>query len=63
MVWLTSQPVWVLVVGCVVIALGVGFGSRLLALRIHPPEQLAEAHAIAAALMTAFAAALCSLPL
>jgi hypothetical protein len=57
MVWLTSRPVWVLVVGCVVIALGVGFASRRLALAIHPPEQRAEAHAIAAALMTAFAAA------
>jgi hypothetical protein len=57
MVWLTSRPVWVLVVGCVLIALGVGFGSRLLVLRIHSPEQRDEAHAIAAALMTAFAAA------
>jgi hypothetical protein len=57
MVWLTSRPVWVLVVGCVVVALVVGFGSRLLALTIHPPEERAEAHAIAAALMTAFAAA------
>jgi hypothetical protein len=47
----------VLVVGCVVIALLVAFGSRLLTLATHPPEELAESHAIAAALKTAFAAA------
>jgi hypothetical protein len=56
MVWLTSRPVWVLVVGCVVIALVIGFGARLLTRAIDPKER-AEAHAIAAALMTAFAAA------
>lgn len=55
--WLTSRPVWVLVIACVLIALIVGVVSRTLALAIHPPEQRAEAHTIAAALMTAFAAA------
>jgi hypothetical protein len=56
-VWLTSRPVWALVLGCVVMGLAVGVGSRILALANHPPEERTEAHAIAAALMTAFAAA------
>jgi hypothetical protein len=35
---------------------GVGFGSRQLALAFIPPSEREEAHSIAAALMTAFAA-------
>jgi hypothetical protein len=57
MVWLTSRPVWVLVVGCLGVAMAVALGSRLLALRLIPASDREEAHAIAAALMTAFAAA------
>jgi hypothetical protein len=57
MVWLTSQSVWLLVVGCLVVAVVVAFGSRYLALWILPAEEREEAHSIAAALMTAFAAA------
>ncbi|HXB37464.1 MAG TPA: hypothetical protein VNU75_07145 [Acidimicrobiales bacterium] len=57
MVWLTSQSVWLLVIGCLVIAAAVALGSRLLALRLLPPKDREEAHSIAAALMTAFAAA------
>jgi hypothetical protein len=56
-VWLTSQSVWVLVFGCLAAALLVGFGSRWLALALIPPREREEAHDIAAALMTAFAAA------
>jgi hypothetical protein len=55
--WLTSQSVWVLVVGFLVVALAVGLGSRKLVLALIPEDERAEAHAIAAALMTAFAAA------
>jgi hypothetical protein len=36
MVWLTSQSVWLLVVGCLVVAIVVAFGSRYLALWILP---------------------------
>jgi hypothetical protein len=57
MVWLTSRPEWLLVIGCLVIAVVVGFGSRLLALAFIPPSEREEAHSIAAAMMTAFAAA------
>jgi hypothetical protein len=57
MVWLTSQSVWVLVVLCLAIAFAVAYGSRELALRTVPEHQLEDAHTIAAALMTAFAAA------
>jgi hypothetical protein len=57
MVWLTSQSVWFLVVGCLVIAIAVAFGSRYVALWILPQRDREEAHSIAAALMTAFAAA------
>jgi Kef-type K+ transport system membrane component KefB len=57
MYWLTSQSVWVLVPGCLAIALAVAFVSRYLALWLIPKEEQAEAHAIASALMTAFAAA------
>jgi lipid-A-disaccharide synthase-like uncharacterized protein len=57
MVWLTSQSVWLLVVGCLSIAIAVAFGSRYLVLWILPEREREEAHSIAAALMTAFAAA------
>ena len=57
MVWLTSQSVWLLVVGCLVIAIAVALGSRYFALWVLPPRDREEAHSIAAALMTAFAAA------
>ncbi len=56
MAWLTSRPVWVLIVGCLAIAIVIGLGSRKLALRFIPPSEREEAHSIAAALMTAFAA-------
>jgi hypothetical protein len=55
--WLTSLPVWVLVVSCLGIAMLVGFASRAVVLDFFPPMERAHAHAIAAALMTAFAAA------
>jgi hypothetical protein len=57
MTWLTSQSTWVLVVVFLAVALVVEFGSRMLALALHPPPEREEAHAVAAALMTAFAAA------
>jgi hypothetical protein len=57
MTWLTSQSVWVLVIGCLVIAMAVAFFSRLLALKFLGHDERDEAHTIAAALMTAFAAA------
>ena len=57
MVWVTSQSVWLLVVLCLVIALGVTFGSRWLARALIPPDERDHACSIAAALMTAFAAA------
>lgn len=57
MVWLTSQSVWVLVIGCLVIAIAVALVSRQLALALLPQRDREEAHTIAAALMTAFAAA------
>ena len=36
MVWLTSQSVWLLVVGCLVIAIAVALGSRYFALWVCP---------------------------
>lgn len=57
MAWLTSQSVWVLIIGCLAIAIGVAFGSRVFVLKVLPPRDREEAHEIAAALMTAFAAA------
>lgn len=54
MEWLTSLSVWVLVLGCLAIALVVAFISRELVLRAMPVQDRAEAHAIASALMTAF---------
>jgi len=56
-VWLTSQSVWLLVFGCLAIAIAVAFGSRWLARVLIPPEEREHACSIAAALMTAFAAA------
>jgi hypothetical protein len=53
----TSQQVWVLVFGCLAIGLAVAFGSRALVLRFLPTEDRAEAHAIASAPTTSFAAA------
>jgi hypothetical protein len=55
--WVTEQSVWTLVFGCLAIAVAVAFGSRYLALALIPPREREEAHTIAAALMTAFAAA------
>ncbi|HEY6429280.1 MAG TPA: hypothetical protein VIX84_18815 [Acidimicrobiales bacterium] len=60
MAWLTSQSVWVVVFGCLAIALLVALISRELVLRAMPADDRAEAHAIASALMTAFAAPSCS---
>jgi hypothetical protein len=57
MAWLTSRPIWVLVIGFLAIALLVGLGSRALALALIPHTEREESHAVAAALMTAFAAA------
>jgi hypothetical protein len=57
MTWLTSLPVWALVISCLSIALIVAFGGRAVALALIAPREREEAHAIAAALMTAFAAA------
>ena len=57
MEWLSSQQVWVLVLGCLAIGLAVAFLSRVVVLKFMPSHERAEAHAIAAALMTAFAAA------
>jgi len=57
MAWVTSQSVWVLVFGCLAIALGIALLSRVLVLNVMSPTERDDAHAIAAALMTAFAAA------
>jgi hypothetical protein len=57
MLWLTTLPVWLLIIGCLAIATVVGFGSRQLALALIPPSERESAHSTAAALMTAFAAA------
>jgi hypothetical protein len=57
MAWVTSQYVWVLVFGCLAIALGIALVSRLVTLRVMSPTERDDAHTIAAALMTAFAAA------
>jgi hypothetical protein len=53
MAWVTSQSVWVLVVGFLAIALALGFGARAVALALIPPDERAQAHAIAAALICA----------
>jgi hypothetical protein len=57
MVWLTSHSVWVLIVGCLVIAIAIAFSARYLALKLIPSHERDHAQAVAAALMTAFAAA------
>jgi hypothetical protein len=57
MTWLTSRPVWVLVIGCLVIAMAIAFASRQFVLKVVPDDERDEAHTVAAALMTAFAAA------
>jgi hypothetical protein len=55
--WLTSQSVWVLLVGCVGVFSLMAVGSSLAVRAFIPPHDRDAAHAIAAALMTAFAAA------
>jgi hypothetical protein len=57
MTWLTSRSVWELVIGFLIIALAIGLGSRALALKFIPEHEREDAHGVAAALMTAFAAA------
>ncbi len=56
-VWLTSQSVWLLVVVCLAIALAVAFGARWVVRAVIPLHEREVACSIAAALMTAFAAA------
>ncbi len=57
MLWLTSQPVAVLVVGCLAASALVAIGSRLTVGALVPPSQRDESHAIAAPLMPALGAA------
>jgi hypothetical protein len=57
MVWLTSQPVAVLVVGCLAASALVAVGSRLVVKALVPSSQREESHAIAAPLMPALGAA------
>ena len=54
--WLSTQPAWALILLFVPLALLIGFGARWLALVLIPAHERQEAHAIAGALMTAFAA-------
>ena len=54
--WLSAQPAWVLIVLFLGVAPLIGYGARLVALALIPPREREEACAIAAALMTAFAA-------
>jgi hypothetical protein len=54
--WFSAQPAWVLVVLFVPVALLVGFVARIVARALIPPRERDDACAIAAALMTAFAA-------
>jgi hypothetical protein len=56
-VWLTSQSIWLLVVGCLAIALLVAVGSRLAIRALVPTGERASAHSIAAPLMPALGAA------
>jgi hypothetical protein len=56
-VWLTSQSLWVLVVGCLVIAALIAVGSRLAARAIVPMSERENAHAIVAPLRPALGAA------
>jgi hypothetical protein len=57
MVWLTSLPAWALVVGCVGIALLFAVGSRYALRAFIPTAERDSAFSIAAAIMTAIAAA------
>ena len=57
MAWLTSQSVWVLLVGCLGVFSLMAAGSCIAVRAFIPPHDRDAAHAIAAALMTAFAAA------
>jgi hypothetical protein len=57
MVWLTSQSVALLVVGCVAVAAVVAIVSRLLLRSLIPPESREAGYAIAAPLMPALGAA------
>ena len=53
MVWLTSQPIGLLVVGCVAAALLVALGSRLAVRSPVPPSEREAAYTIVAPLMPA----------
>jgi hypothetical protein len=57
MAWLTSQPVGVLLAGCLGIFMLMAVGGCIAVRAFIPPGDRDAAHAIAAALMTAFAAA------
>jgi hypothetical protein len=57
LVWLTSQPVGLLVGGCLAIALLVAVGSRLAMRALVPESERDGAHAVAAPLMPALGAA------
>jgi len=54
--WLTSQPVWLLVVGSLALALAIAGGSRLAMAAIVPEAERDHVHAIAAPLMPALGA-------
>jgi Protein of unknown function (DUF4239) len=57
MVWMTSRPIGLLVIGCLAIAVLVAAVSRLLARALVPPEDRESAYSIAAPLMPALGAA------
>lgn len=57
MVWLTSRSVWELVIGCLAVALAIGLGSRAVVLKFIPEHERDDAHGVAAAVMSSFAAA------
>ena len=57
MVWLTSQPIGLLVLGCLAIALLFAVGSRLAARALVPESEQEAAHAVAAPLMSPLGAA------
>jgi hypothetical protein len=56
-VWLTSQSLWALVIGCLGIAALVVVGSRIAARALVPESEREGAHTIAAPLMPALGAA------
>jgi Protein of unknown function (DUF4239) len=56
MVWLTSQSVWVLVVGCVGIAVLIAVASRVALRAFIPASERDSAFTVAGAIMTAIAA-------